>query len=648
MSLQQIGRYEIKSEIGRGGMATVYLAFDPRFKREVAVKVLPSEFLHNVQFRTRFEREAHAIASLEHPAIVPVYDYGEEQNQPFLVMRYMPGGSLAEKIEGGPIPLGEATRIIQVLAEGLDEAHANKIIHRDLKPANILFDKHRNPYLSDFGIAKLVEETGTLTGAALIGTPAYMSPEQAKGDQEIDHRSDIYSLGAILFQMLSGKQPFEAKTPISLALKHINATIPSVAELNLELPARMDRVIIKAMAKDRTERFQTAGDLAAAMELVLEEEGTLIVPEWDRRTPGVIEPDLPADKEKTIIERTLRSKAAEVLQKTWLGMPIWGWTITGLIVVIVAVALFSQSPPQDLSVAVEQTLTVASLNRDLPTEVQTSSVRSTSTREVTSSEFTQPTLTSAPISRATSTDGLGSTRISEKDDMVLSFVPAGPFLMGSAGNDTYAFPDEKPQREVTLSAFWIDQTEVTVAQYQLCVTARVCKAPTSCTSGSPNYGDPSMRNHPVRCISWYGARDYCEWAGRRLPTEAEWEKAARGVDGWLYPWGNAEPSCNMANYGGCVGRTTSVGLYQSGASLFGALDMSGNVQEWVADWYDPDYYVVSDVMDPEGPASGESRVLRGGSWVFEPFLIRSANRNWTEPEESKTSYGFRCAMDASP
>jgi serine/threonine protein kinase len=648
MSLQQIGRYEIKSEIGRGGMATVYLAFDPRFKREVAVKVLPSEFLHNVQFRTRFEREAHAIASLEHPAIVPVYDYGEEQNQPFLVMRYMPGGSLAEKIEGGPIPLGEATRIIQVLAEGLDEAHANKIIHRDLKPANILFDKHRNPYLSDFGIAKLVEETGTLTGAALIGTPAYMSPEQAKGDQEIDHRSDIYSLGAILFQMLSGKQPFEAKTPISLALKHINATIPSVAELNLELPARMDRVIIKAMAKDRTERFQTAGDLAAAMELVLEEEGTLIVPEWDRRTPGVIEPDLPADKEKTIIERTLRSKAAEALQKAWLGMPIWGWTITGLIVVIVAVALFSQSPPQDLSVAVEQTLTVASLNRDLPTEVQTSSVRSTSTREVTSSEFTQPTLTSAPISRATSTDGLGSTRISEKDDMVLSFVPAGPFLMGSAGNDTYAFPDEKPQREVTLSAFWIDQTEVTVAQYQLCVTARVCKAPTSCTSGSPNYGDPSMRNHPVRCISWYGARDYCEWAGRRLPTEAEWEKAARGVDGWLYPWGNAEPSCNMANYGGCVGRTTSVGLYQSGASPFGALDMSGNVQEWVADWYDPDYYVVSDVMDPEGPAAGESRVLRGGSWVFEPFLIRSANRNWTEPEESKTSYGFRCAMDASP
>jgi serine/threonine protein kinase len=648
MSLRKIGRYEIKSEIGRGGMATVYLAFDPRFKREVAVKVLPSEFLHNIEFRMRFEREAHAIASLEHPSIVPVYDFGEEHNQPFLVMCFMAGGSLAERIKQGHIPFQEATRIIQVLAAGLDEAHENKIIHRDLKPANILFDKHGNPYLSDFGIAKLVEETGTLTGSALIGTPAYMSPEQAKGEKEIDHRSDLYSLGVILFHMLAGRQPYEATTPISVALKHISEAVPSVTALNAELPAEMDGVIRKAMAKDPMERYQSAGEFAAALESVLMGVGTLIVPPVEPQGITVLEPDLPPGKYEPSIDKILRLRVFDLLHKTWLGMPVWVWTIACLVVMAVTITLFRQSPTTDVSVAVEQTLTVVSLNSGSHTETYHSSPIPSITRAVIGGDQTQPTMTSVPMSGATSTFGIGSTMISEKDGMVMNFVPAGTFLMGSVEHDTYAFADEKPQHEIYLSAFWIDQTEVTVAQYQLCVNARVCKAPTTCTSGTPNFGDPSMRNHPVRCVSWYGARDYCDWAGRRLPTEAEWEKAARGVSGWLYPWGNAEPSCDLANYGGCVGRTTNVGLYQSGASPFGVLDMSGNVQEWVTDWYDPDYYLVSAARNPLGPTSGELRVLRGGSWVFEPYLIRTANRNWTDPEESKASYGFRCAMDASP
>src|SRR5512137_1126343 len=205
---EKIGIYQIKSEIGRGGMATVYHAYDPRFEREVALKVLPREMLHDPQFRTRFEREAKTIALLEHPAIVPVYDFGEEGGQPYFVMRYMTGGSLSDRIKKGPMSLQDAVHIFERIAPALDDAHAKGIIHRDLKPGNILFDQYGEPYVSDFGIAKLAASQTNVTGSGIVGTPAYMSPEQAQGVQ-IDGRSDIYGLGVILFEMLSGRQPYE-------------------------------------------------------------------------------------------------------------------------------------------------------------------------------------------------------------------------------------------------------------------------------------------------------------------------------------------------------------------------------------------------------------------------------------------------------
>lgn len=182
MALGNFGRYVIKNEIGRGGMATVYHAYDPLFERDVAIKVLPREFLHDPQFRTRFEREAKMIASLEHPAIVPVYDFGDDDGQPFIVMRYMSGGSLADRINQGIIPLQEVAATITRLAPALDAAHAKGIVHRDLKPGNILYDQYDNAFLSDFGIARLIQTTpATLTGGAILGTPAYMSPEQVQG-----------------------------------------------------------------------------------------------------------------------------------------------------------------------------------------------------------------------------------------------------------------------------------------------------------------------------------------------------------------------------------------------------------------------------------------------------------------------------------
>ena len=268
---EKIGRYEIKGELGRGGMATVYKAHDPRSEREVAVKVLPREMLHDPQFRTRFEREAKTIAMLEHPVIVPVYDFGEEDGQPYFVMRYMTGGSLSERIRNGPLTVQEAARIMDRLAPGLDDAHAKGIIHRDLKPGNILFDRLGEPYISDFGIAKLTEAQATVTGSAIVGTPAYMSPEQAQGEA-VDGRSDIYGLGIILFEMLTGQQPYKGDTPMSVVIKHITDPVPHILDVNPNLPTAIEGVVEKALAKNRNERFRTARELAIALNEVARSE----------------------------------------------------------------------------------------------------------------------------------------------------------------------------------------------------------------------------------------------------------------------------------------------------------------------------------------------------------------------------------------
>lgn len=277
MQPEKIGIYEVKSELGRGGMATVYRAYDPRFEREVAVKVLPSELLHaDPQFRLRFEREAKIIAQLEHSAIVPVYDVGESDGQPYFVMRYMNGGSLSERIQADRLTVEDAARILGMIAPGLDEAHAKGIVHRDIKPSNILFDRRGNPYISDFGIAKLSQaQAGNVTGSAIIGTPAYMAPEQAQGI-EIDGRADIYSLGIILFEMLTGKQPYEADTPMAVAIKHITDPVPHIRETNPQLPQGIETIIQKAMAKDKNQRFSTAVEMTNALRDVARGEPTRI------------------------------------------------------------------------------------------------------------------------------------------------------------------------------------------------------------------------------------------------------------------------------------------------------------------------------------------------------------------------------------
>jgi len=221
---------------------------------------------------------------------------------------------------------------------------------------------------------------------------------------------------------------------------------------------------------------------------------------------------------------------------------------------------------------------------------------------------------------------------------VLVEVPAGGFTMGCNPEvDPNCVENELPMHSVTLSAFEIDQMEVTQDQYTACVVAGACEPP-SCT------WDCEKVSHPASCVSWAAANAYCVWVGRRLPTEAEWEKAARGSDGAKYPWGDTEPDCTLANMMGCGGEAMPVGSFAAGASPYGALDMAGNMVEIVADWYDAEYYATSPESDPLGPTSGTRYSGRGGGFLSEALWLRSSKRDWYDLSDWAVSLGFRCAL----
>jgi serine/threonine protein kinase len=347
MEPTKFGRYEIKSELGRGGMATVYHAYDPRFEREVALKVLPREMLHDPQFRTRFEREAKTIAMLEHPVIVPVYDFGEEDGQPYFVMRYMTGGSLTDRMKQGPMSIQDAARLFDRLAPALDQAHAKGIIHRDLKPGNILFDQYGDPYVSDFGIAKITSGETNVTGSAIVGTPAYMSPEQAQGEK-IDGRSDIYGLGVILYELLSGKQPYHGDTPMSVVVKHITDPVPHILDVKPDLPPAIETVIEKAMAKDRDQRYPTVRALADALNKVARETQT----ELESRDQTLVAADRtvvsrPVAKEKVVtpLPQAPAPTPAPMAKKTRLYIGLGGAAVVLILAVVGAILIFGNKTP---------------------------------------------------------------------------------------------------------------------------------------------------------------------------------------------------------------------------------------------------------------------------------------------------------------
>lgn len=308
MFLGQIRGYENLSEIGLGSMSSVYLAYDPHDSREVAIKILSSEHLNDLGYRSRFEQEARLIAALEHEAIVTVYEYGVEQGYPFIVMQYMPGGSLADRLVHGPLSPEQTGKVLTRIASALDYAHSQGIIHRDLKASNILFDRDGNAYLTDFGIALHAESTWQRGLAS--GTPTYMSPEQALGEEAIDSRSDIYSLGVITFEILTGELPFYGDLPVAVLLKHIHDPPPSLGAIKPDLPAALDPVLQRALAKHPQERYPSAAEFVIAYQQA-------------QRQPENESPDVGIQRQEVLVQEShkIRSDPSEGMQPTLTSLP---------------------------------------------------------------------------------------------------------------------------------------------------------------------------------------------------------------------------------------------------------------------------------------------------------------------------------------
>ena len=265
-----INGYEILSQVGQGGMATVFLARQQSMDRNVALKFLPKQFMNDDTYLQRFEQEVKIVSQLEHRNIVPVYDYGEHEGQPYIAMRYMPAGSVDDLQRQGLIPITRVLNIIEQIAPALDYAHSKDILHRDLKPSNILLDDGGGAFITDFGIARILSEQGTaITTQGVVGTPSYMSPEQAQA-HKLDGRSDVYSLGVMLFEMMTGRRPFESDTPYSIAVMQVTTQPPSPRDYNDLVTSAIESVILKALRKKPEKRYDNATDLATALKLAIE------------------------------------------------------------------------------------------------------------------------------------------------------------------------------------------------------------------------------------------------------------------------------------------------------------------------------------------------------------------------------------------
>lgn len=296
---QTLGQFRLLEIIGEGGMATVYRAHQPSMSRDVAVKVIHPSQSQSEEFFARFDREARVIASLSHAHILKVFDYGVVGNIAYLAMELLRGGSLADRIERGPMPISAIVAILNEIAPALDYAHQKGIIHRDLKPQNILFDEAGNLFLTDFGVIKLQSADQVLTReGAIVGTPAYIAPEQWQGI-EIDRRADVYALGIITYQMLTGKLPFESDTLYSIMQMHMNQLPPPLSTYRANLPASIQAVINKALAKRREDRYFTAGEFAISF--------ARAASEWKAETPAALASDtsigVPEHKAPTVLSR---------------------------------------------------------------------------------------------------------------------------------------------------------------------------------------------------------------------------------------------------------------------------------------------------------------------------------------------------------
>jgi iron(II)-dependent oxidoreductase len=750
-------RYRLDRPIGEGAMGVVWRARDEEMNRLVAIKVLADSMRRDVKGLHHLRREAQMALGLHHPHIVGIQHLETGVDGVFLVMEFIEGPSLAERLaEVETLSPADVVVLAAPLCDALAYAHARGVIHRDIKPANILLAAD-GPKLADFGIAVSVRETlQRLTRSGPAGTLPYMAPEQIRG-QHLTERTDIYQFAATLYECLSGQPPFHRGTIEWQILNRPVAPLTGV-------PEPLASAVIDGLAKDPAQRPKTVRQFAAllraapgqAPEVVAQNERRVplnpkpsenraqrllaVIEEIHRRGRAVIGPrwtlltrmqelasqgdvegmrryyeaclrdpkgrgvgrrldraGCPSletehgrfleiyrenqenrreavqqsqreDHARQLADEQRRARQDEARRATGEHRPraeaapvqvgkgtearrlskgaesavqrevAWSIStpatvaigavatvlIAGVVLYLVHMGSQSTSPSVATPVPRPEVPQAASPSAPaVPAPMLQAEAPRVASPSVPSTAVPAPK--AAPL--RTVTGGGGAP-------MVL--VPAGEFLMGS---DDSAEEDERPRHRVYLDAFYIDRYETTNVQYRRFIERTGHRAPRYWGDGS--FNDASQ---PVVGVSWHDADAYCRWAGGRLPTEAEWEKAARGTTRQKYPWGGDwEAGRTNAN----ADKTSPVGSYPRGMSPYGADDMAGNVWEWVADWYDKTYYQRSSERNPKGPESGESKVLRGGAWDFNPIFLRVAARHFNSPVSRFTNIGFRCANGAS-
>jgi formylglycine-generating enzyme required for sulfatase activity len=604
-------RYRIINLMAAGSYGATYRAYDIKDERHYAIK----EYLDaSPEIQKRFRAEARSLTQLSHPQLATFRDhFALEGVGQYLVSDYVDGVDLQSLIDQyGPLPSDLIIGWLQSACEPLAYLHKRGVLHLNIKPANLRLTADATIFLVDTGLPGL---------GVRPHTDGYGAPEQ-QAQTEVTGHSDIYSLGATLYTLLTAQVP-----PKALSRESGLADLIPAREVNPDVEPYLSLVAARAMSIRADARYESANDFAQALNRPLGHPTPLKTKALRRTavptTPAAPPPILPPARRKQMEQRT-----------------IWGLTAVLLLLIVTIAAL-----------------TLASLN---PPETEVEAGATATLESVVIAALTAIAPTPTPLPPPTEPPTPSPEPIITNTGARMLFMPGGIFRLGNDEGEN----DEKPSQLVRVDAFYIDETEVTNVQYAQCVEAGTCAPPRSsaATYHERYYGDPAFDDYPVIFVTWYDAQTFCEWRDGRLPSEAEWEKAASYDPAQSlklrYPWGDAfdgtklnfcDANCPAERRDGAFDDghrdTAPVGSYGDGRSPSGLYDMSGNAMEWVNDWYDPRTYRNVSDTNPLGPAEGEFKSIRGGSWLSDMADVSATARTSFDPTVARANLGFRCAAD---